>query len=91
MSRLGRLLHSQRLSAALVIGLIILGCVVLFSVAGPLFVDVDLALVGAVQPSQSPSSEFPLGTDSQGRDMLAVMVVATPQTLKMGVIAETEA
>lgn len=84
---LGRLFHSQRLSTALVIGVIILGCVVIFSIAGPLFVDVDLALVGAVQPSQPPSNEFLLGTDSQGRDMLAVMVVATPQTLKMGIIA----
>lgn len=87
MLRLGQLFSSQRLSAALVIGLLILGCVVAFSVGGPLFVDVEKALVGAVPPSQSPSPEFPLGTDSQGRDMLAVMVVATPQTLKMGVIA----
>ncbi|MEZ4677661.1 MAG: ABC transporter permease subunit [Caldilineaceae bacterium] len=87
MHRLQRLFNSQRLSATLVIGLLILAAVLLFSVGGPYFVDVDLALVGAVQPSQPPSSEFLLGTDSQGRDMLAVMVVATPQTLKMGVIA----
>jgi len=84
---LGRVFRSQRLSAVLVLGVLILGAVVAFSMAGPAFVDVDKALVGAVQPSQPPSSEFLLGTDSQGRDMLAVMVVATPQTLKMGVIA----
>ncbi|MEZ4867262.1 MAG: dipeptide/oligopeptide/nickel ABC transporter permease/ATP-binding protein [Caldilineaceae bacterium] len=82
-----RLFQSQRLSASLIFGLLILLAVVLFSLLGPYLVDTELSLVGAVQPSQPPGGEYLLGTDSQGRDMLAVMVVATPQTLKMGLIA----
>jgi len=87
MGRFARLFNNQRLSASLVAGLVILAGVVILSLCGPLLVDVDKALVGAVKPSQRPSNEFLLGTDSQGRDMLAVMVVAVPQTLKMGLIA----
>jgi peptide/nickel transport system permease protein len=87
MNRLFRLLTSSRLSASLIAGVVILAAVVVLGVLGPFFVDVDQALVGEVPPSQPPSSEYLLGTDSQGRDMLAVMVVAIPQTLKMGLIA----
>lgn len=87
MGRFARLFNNQRLSASLLAGLLILAGVVIASLGGPFFVDVDKALVGEVPPSQPPSSEFPLGTDSQGRDMLSVMVVAVPQTLKMGIIA----
>lgn len=82
-----RVFNNQRLSASLVAGLVILASVIILSICGPLFVDVNKALVGEVPPSKPPSSEFLLGTDSQGRDMLAVMVVAVPQTLKMGLIA----
>jgi peptide/nickel transport system ATP-binding protein len=87
MGRLSRLFHSSRLTTNLAMGLTILTAVVLGSIVGPLVVDVDKAEVGAVPPSLSPTVEYPLGTDSQGRDMLAVMVIATPQTLRMGVIA----
>lgn len=87
MGSLLRALNSPRITSNLVVGLLILLLVVLISVLGPLFVDVDKSLVGAVPPSLPPNADFVLGTDSQGRDMLAVMVVAIPQTLKMGIIA----
>jgi oligopeptide/dipeptide ABC transporter ATP-binding protein len=87
MLRLGRLFNRMRWSASLVAGLVILLAVVLFGLLGPLFVDVETALVASTPPSLAPTAEFPLGTDSQGRNMLAVMVVAVPQTLKMGLIA----
>ncbi|NJN81186.1 MAG: ABC transporter permease subunit [Caldilineaceae bacterium] len=87
MGRLLRALTGPRITANLVIGLTILTIVILSSLLGPLFIDTDRALVGEVPPSLAPTSEYPLGTDSQGRDMLAVMVVAVPQTLKMGLIA----
>ena len=87
MARLARLLRGSRWSASLIGGLLIVAAVLLFSWLGPTFVDVERALVASVKPSLSPGGEFPLGTDSQGRDMLAVMVVAIPQTLKMGLIA----
>ena len=87
MSRLLGALTSPRITPNLIIGLSILMSVVLASLLGPLFVDIDKSLVGEVPPSLAPTAEYPLGTDSQGRDMLAVMVVAIPQTLKMGMIA----
>ncbi|MFN8491187.1 MAG: hypothetical protein U0350_26560 [Caldilineaceae bacterium] len=59
--------------------MVILLAVVLQSVLGPRFVDVK-KVPGAVMPSQAPGGDYPLGTDSQGCDMLAVMVVAIPQT-----------
>ena len=36
---------------------------------------------------QPPSQDYPFGTDRQGRDLLAVMVVGTPLTLRIGFIA----
>ncbi|MCC5973422.1 MAG: ABC transporter permease [Rubellimicrobium sp.] len=77
----------SRMGGTLIGGLSILGIVALFSLLGPLFVDTPLSQVGAVRPRQPPGPGFPLGSDAQGRDMLAVMVVATPNTLKMGLIA----
>jgi peptide/nickel transport system ATP-binding protein len=84
---MNRLLRNPRLSGSLLAGVLILLAVLLFGLLGPYFVDVDRALVGEVPPSQSPTIDYPLGTDSQGRDVLAVMVVAIPQTLRIGLIA----
>ena len=71
----------------LLLGLILLGSLLLLAVVGPLFVDVDKARPISVPTRQPPSVEFPLGTDGGGRDVLAVLIVGTPQTLKMGVLA----
>lgn len=71
----------------LLLGLILLGSLLLLAVAGPLFVDVEKARPISVPTNQAPSAEYPLGTDSGGRDVLAVIIVGTPQTLKMGVLA----
>jgi len=80
-------LRSPRMSGSLVAGLVMLGLVVLLAVVGPRFINPRLAAVGAVRPSQAPSAQYLLGTDSQGRDMLTIMVLATPQTLRIGLIA----
>jgi oligopeptide/dipeptide ABC transporter ATP-binding protein len=82
-----RIVSSQRLTSTLVAGSLILLALVLFSAVGPRVVDLSLAQVGSVPPSLAPDGEYVLGTDSQGRDMLAVMVIATPQTLRIGLIA----
>jgi peptide/nickel transport system permease protein len=66
---------------------IILLSLFLFSVLGPLLIDEKLAEVGAFIPKLPPSAEHLLGTDTQGRDVLAVLTLATPQTLKIGLIA----
>ena len=43
--------------------------------------------VGAGRPSRPPSFEHLLGTDQQGRDVLANLIFGTPATLKIGIIA----
>jgi peptide/nickel transport system permease protein len=71
----------------LVIGIAMLAVLALCAVVLPLFVPEDLAQVGAVLPRRPPSAEFLLGTDSQGRDVFAMLVHAMPQTLKIGLFA----
>jgi peptide/nickel transport system permease protein len=82
-----RNLAQGRISGTLIVGIVILLLIVLFSLIGPLFVDAHNAQVGAVLPRRPPSAKYFLGTDSQGRDMLTLLIYATPNTLKMGLIA----
>jgi peptide/nickel transport system permease protein len=84
---LREVLRSPRMSGSLLAGLVMLGLVVLLALVGPRFINPRLAAVGAVRPSQPPSAQYLLGTDSQGRDMLTIMVLGTPQTLRIGLIA----
>lgn len=76
-----------RISPLLIVGLAILLSVVLFGVIGSLLSDPTLAQVGAVRPRRAPGDGYFLGTDSQGRDMWTLLIYATPNTLKMGLIA----
>jgi peptide/nickel transport system permease protein len=80
---LDRLLTYRQLS----VGLAIILAVVLLGAIGPLFVDVNGARVGAAVPDLPPSLEHPLGTDTVGRDLLSVLIVGTPLTLSIGLIA----
>jgi peptide/nickel transport system permease protein len=72
---------------ALFAGLLLLGLIGLTALLGPLFVDHGLGRVGATIPRQAPSFDHWLGTDAQGRDMITVLVLAMPQTLKIGLVA----
>jgi peptide/nickel transport system permease protein len=76
-----------RINWPLTLGLTLLGLVALLGLIGPLVYDLERAEVGAVEPAQPPSREHPLGTEVQGRDVLAVLILGTPQTLKIGLIA----
>lgn len=70
------------------IGLFLVLIIVAFGYLGPLFVDIEKAEVGSVlPPGQAPSAENWLGTDAQGRDMLAWLIDATPDSLRVGVMA----
>lgn len=69
------------------IGIAITVAILLFGLLGPLFVDSQNARVGACAPKLRPSAEHWLGTDTQGSDLFAALTLATPQTLKMGLIA----
>ncbi len=73
----------------LIAGLIIILALVLFGPVGSQFVKTKGAKVGSAMPEQPPSKEFPLGTDTYGREILPVMVVGTPLTLRIGLIAGT--
>jgi peptide/nickel transport system permease protein len=66
---------------------VIAAFILLFVAVGPLLVDTKNAEVASVLPAQPPSSDDLLGTDAQGRDVLSIMVVGTPQTLRVGLIA----
>jgi peptide/nickel transport system permease protein len=71
----------------LLVGLVMLGALALFVIFGHLVYDVSRYKPLSVLPGRPPSAEFPLGTDSQGRDMLAVMVQGIPLTLFIGLAA----
>jgi peptide/nickel transport system permease protein len=71
----------------LTVGVVIIGAVVLLGLIGPLVVNVSGAKVGSDIPDLTPSVEHPLGTDTVGRDLLSVIIVGTPLTLTIGLIA----
>jgi peptide/nickel transport system permease protein len=76
-----------RRNVSLTMGLAILGLLVLFMVIGAFTVDTSNDQPLSVAVLQPPSWNYPLGTDRQGRDLLAVMVAGTPLTLRIGFIA----
>lgn len=71
----------------LTVGLVLILAILLFTLLGPLFVDREGIRVGSALPDQPPSREYLLGTDTQGRQMLAMIVYGTPLTLRIGLIA----
>ena len=71
----------------MIAGLAILALLLLIGIIGPLFIDIRLAEPISVRTNQPPSAEHWLGTDSGGRELLAVIIAGTPQTLRMGVLA----
>ncbi|MEZ4737327.1 MAG: ABC transporter permease [Caldilineaceae bacterium] len=80
-------LTNLRQHPLLVAGLIIMTVLILFGPVAAQLVDADGAKVGSAIPEQPPSAEYPLGTDAVGRQLLPVMVVGTPLTLRIGLIA----
>ncbi len=91
---------SPWLNTKFLVGVGMLLVVVLIGLLGPLFWDTTLARVASsplnlppawVQTDNpafgEPTWEHPLGTESNGRDMLAVLIVGTPRSLRVGVIA----
>jgi len=80
-------LSYMRRNPTLIYGLLLLLVLVLFVVIGSFMVDVKDARALSVRPLQEPSNRYLLGSDKQGRDMLALMVAGTPLTLRIGLIA----
>jgi peptide/nickel transport system permease protein len=71
----------------LVAGLALLAGLAAIGLIGPLLLDTGLAEIGAARPRRAPDAMHLLGTDTQGRDVLAALVLAIPQTLKVGILA----
>jgi len=75
--------------------------IVLLGLVGPLFWDTKLARVGSAELNLPPmgitvevdgvkyvgTAKNPLGTESNGRDMLALIITGAPMSLQVGIIA----
>ncbi len=85
--RLRNILRYLRRNPALVVGIVFLGGLFLFSYVGAIVWDTELARPLSGPASLHPSAEHPFGTDTQGRDIFAVMIAGTPLTLRIGLIA----
>jgi peptide/nickel transport system permease protein len=68
-------------------GVVIVAVICLFGVVGRIFVPRDMAEVGAARTAKPPSADHLLGTDQQGRDVLADLIYGTPASLEIGLIA----
>jgi peptide/nickel transport system permease protein len=68
-------------------GMVVVLCVLLFGVVGSAVVPRARGDVGAGRPARPPSLEYPFGTDQQGRDVMTNVILGTPATLKIGLIA----
>lgn len=76
-----------RRNPALGVGIFMLVALLLFVVIGHLTVDTSQYRPLSVRPLQPPSRELPFGSDKQGRNLYAVMVLGTPLTLRIGLLA----
>jgi peptide/nickel transport system permease protein len=78
-----------RRNPQLATGLLIIVSMAVLWLIGYLTIDPDHANPLSAMPDLEPSAEYPLGTDTAGRQMLAVLVVGAPRTLEIGLIAGT--
>ena len=78
-----------RRNPVLGVGLLILGGLLLFVALGYIFYDTENFRPLSVSANESPSFDHPLGTDRQGRDIMAVLIRGIPLTLRIGLIAGT--
>jgi peptide/nickel transport system permease protein len=78
-----------RRNPQLTAGLLVLLTMAVLWLIGYLTTDPDNANPLSAMPDLEPSAEYPLGTDTAGRDMLAVLIVGAPRTLEIGLIAGT--
>lgn len=86
-SRIRRSWGYLRRNRSLLVGLAMLLGLTLFVLIGHLTVDVRDAAPMSTGALKEPSLALPFGSDKQGRNLYAVMVVGTPLTLRLGLIA----
>lgn len=76
-----------RAHPALPAGVGILVCLVLVGPVGGHIISPGLATPTSVVPDHPPSAAYPLGTDDQGRDLIAVVIAGLPLTIAVGFLA----
>ncbi|MGE3269435.1 MAG: ABC transporter permease [Chloroflexota bacterium] len=76
-----------RRNPRLIAGLMILLGLVLFWLVGSRLVDVRGARPLSAPPDMEPSAEYLLGTDTAGRQLLPVLIEATPRAFEVGLLA----
>jgi peptide/nickel transport system permease protein len=76
-----------RRNPQVVVGLVMVLALILIGIIGPLFVNMKNAEPLSALPAQSPSRQYLLGTDDQGRELLAVMIAGLPATMRIGFLA----
>lgn len=78
---------NSKITPSLLFGIVLLTCIVLVGILGPMLVDDKIARVGGVKPNLPPSAENYFGSDSQGRDVFTTLILAIPPTLRVGLIS----
>jgi peptide/nickel transport system permease protein len=81
------ILATLRREAPMAAGLAVLITMAALPLLAPLVVDPGLAAIGSVPPRRPPGGAHWLGTDTQGRDVLASLLAAIPKTLEIGLLA----
>ena len=76
-----------RRNKSLAVGAVLLLGLTSLVVGGYLFYDLKLAEPLSKMPGRPPSADAWLGTDKQGRDLFAVLIVGTALTCKVGLLA----
>jgi len=76
-----------RRNPTLAVGLIMLILLALFWVVGPFFIDPEKSRPLSALPDMRPSAEYPLGTDTMGRQILSVLLLGTRYTFEIGLLA----
>lgn len=82
-----RFLRYLRRNKRLAAGIAILTFLFLFATVGRLIAPPERAYPLAAPANRPPSLQYPFGTDSQGRDLLATLVMGTYLTARIGVLA----
>lgn len=80
-------LRYLRRNPQLIAGLVILLGLVLFWLVGARLVDTTKARPLSAPPDEPPSAEYLLGTDTAGRELLPVLIEATPRAFQVGLTA----
>lgn len=70
-----------------VVALIVLVVIILVAVFAPALAPYPYEQQNSAHSYESPSKEFPLGTDKFGRDVLSRLIYGSRQSLTMGVVA----